>query len=283
MKRINASSSRSLLLSVALLLICSVPDLALAQAASPFLTGATALQTNILAWLTPVAVILVMVLGAMAMANRMLKSLAARIVFAPKDFPDAREISDELGFTTVRARSISRPLGVPLERKGSHGRSQTLSDQRRALLLPQEVKELGKEEAIVFYEGLRPIRCRKIRYFTDPTFRARLLSAPASAVPKGLSAPPRPPPVTDPVIPTSDPPGPIETLRPEPLEMQMAREATAEDLQHIDSLTLDDFAVKFPKLPEAAAEGRLSEGELAAAVDAFLSSLKGERGETRVR
>ena len=46
-----------------------VPELALAQA-SPFMTGATALQTNILAWLTPVAVILVMVLGAMAMANR---------------------------------------------------------------------------------------------------------------------------------------------------------------------------------------------------------------------
>ena len=47
-----------------------LPELALAQA-SPFMTGATALQTNILAWLTPVAIILVMVLGAMAMANRM--------------------------------------------------------------------------------------------------------------------------------------------------------------------------------------------------------------------
>src|ERR1700730_14755805 len=47
-----------------------LPQFALAQN-SPFLTGATALQTNILAWLTPIAVILVMVLGAMAMANRM--------------------------------------------------------------------------------------------------------------------------------------------------------------------------------------------------------------------
>jgi type IV secretion system protein VirB2 len=47
------------------------PELALAQTAtSPFLTGATALQSNILAWLTPIAIILVMVLGAMAMANR---------------------------------------------------------------------------------------------------------------------------------------------------------------------------------------------------------------------
>jgi type IV secretory pathway VirB2 component (pilin) len=47
-----------------------LPGLAAAQA-SPFLTGATALQNNILAWLTPIAVILIMVLGAMAMANRM--------------------------------------------------------------------------------------------------------------------------------------------------------------------------------------------------------------------
>ena len=50
--------------------ISLIPDLAMAQAASPFMTGASSLQTNILAWLTPVAVILVMVLGAMAMANR---------------------------------------------------------------------------------------------------------------------------------------------------------------------------------------------------------------------
>src|SRR3981189_3622988 len=45
------------------------PELVFAQA-SPFMTGATSIQTNILAWLTPVAIILVMVLGGMAMANR---------------------------------------------------------------------------------------------------------------------------------------------------------------------------------------------------------------------
>lgn len=46
-----------------------VPDCAFAQA-SPFLTGANSLQDNILAWATPIAVILVMALGIMAMANR---------------------------------------------------------------------------------------------------------------------------------------------------------------------------------------------------------------------
>jgi len=53
--------------ALAALLVGSSPIAALA----PFMTGATALQTNILAWLTPIAVILVMALGAMAMANRM--------------------------------------------------------------------------------------------------------------------------------------------------------------------------------------------------------------------
>ena len=57
-------------LAAALLAMICAPDLAFAQA-SPFLTGASSLQTNILAWLTPVAIILVMVLGGMAMANRM--------------------------------------------------------------------------------------------------------------------------------------------------------------------------------------------------------------------
>src|SRR6201988_4159245 len=52
-------------------LLVAAPALALSQAASPFLTGANSLQTNILAWLTPIAIILVMVLGGMAMANRM--------------------------------------------------------------------------------------------------------------------------------------------------------------------------------------------------------------------
>jgi len=54
---------------ISVVAILCLPAVALAQT-SPFMTGASALQTNILSWLTPVAVILVMVLGAMAMANR---------------------------------------------------------------------------------------------------------------------------------------------------------------------------------------------------------------------
>ena len=65
--RTRFARATALLLASALVLV--LPDLAFAQA-SPFDTGLTSLQTNILAWLTPIAIILVMVLGAMAMANR---------------------------------------------------------------------------------------------------------------------------------------------------------------------------------------------------------------------
>ena len=63
--------SRRTYLALTLVLLVGIlgPDLALAQA-SPFMTGATSLQTNILAWATPIAIILVMVLGLMAMTNR---------------------------------------------------------------------------------------------------------------------------------------------------------------------------------------------------------------------
>jgi type IV secretion system protein VirB2 len=63
-------SQHVLLLSLLVLAAIVMPDYGLAQT-SPFMTGATALQTNLLAWLTPVAIILVMVLGGMAMANRL--------------------------------------------------------------------------------------------------------------------------------------------------------------------------------------------------------------------
>jgi type IV secretion system protein VirB2 len=66
-----SSSTRRAAAGTCLVLLAIAPALACAQSASPFMTGASALQTNILAWLTPIAIILVMGLGAMAMAGRM--------------------------------------------------------------------------------------------------------------------------------------------------------------------------------------------------------------------
>ncbi len=214
-------------------------------------------------------------------AETMLKSLAARIVFAAKDHTDAREISDELGYTTVRVKTISSPLFGLSGSKGQRTRSQNVSEQRRALLLPQEVKALGAEEAIIFYEGLRPIRARKIRYFQDPRFTSRLLPPPQRPAPEGTESQTDGPPKESDLaaqMPEPNAEAPPTGLRPrEAAEVRPAsREATVSDIDRLDSLTLEDFAADFDKvkLPPKADGERLSSEELNAAVDSFLDSLR---------
>jgi type IV secretion system protein VirD4 len=197
-------------------------------------------------------------------AETMLKSLAARIVFAPKDVGDAREISDELGNTTVKVKTHSRPLMDLSESKGRRQRSVSVSDQRRALLLPQEVKALGNEQAIVFYEGLRPIRCRKIRYFEDPRFTRRLLPAPEVPQQKAAEAQPLSGSPPDPLTAPSEAIRAVETVE---------RDATTDDIERIESLTLEDFAADFSAV-ELPTEGRMSEDQMKDAVESFLDTLR---------
>jgi len=200
----------------------------------------------------------------------MLKSLAARIVFAPKDFADAREISDELGFQTVRVKTVSKPVGGSFSRRGSRGRSENVSEQRRALLLPQEVKELGSEEAIVFYEGLRPIRCRKIRYYADRRFRKRLLPAPEVPLPPA-------PPAPRARAAAKESAGASETSSTAPRgtkEDVVIRHGTVQDIDRLETLTLDDYAADFSSVQLPTHERKMSDAEAKIAVDSFMDTIK---------
>ena len=206
-------------------------------------------------------------------AETMLKSLAARIVFAPKDVSDAREISDELGNTTINVRTLSKPALDFSDAKGRRHRSVSISEQRRALLLPQEVKALGNDHAIIFYEGLRPIRCKKIRYFQDKRFAQRLLP-PLVVERREVVAPIAPRPRDDaasiePSAPASEGTGPGEASSP----ADVIREATVEDIERIDSLTLEDFAADFSAV-NIPTEGPLSEQAMHEAVEGFLATLR---------
>jgi type IV secretion system protein VirD4 len=50
-----------------------------------------------------------------------------------------------------------------------------VSDQKRALMMPQELRELGEWRQIVITDNCKPIVCDKIKYFADPVFMPRLL------------------------------------------------------------------------------------------------------------
>lgn len=221
----------------------------------------------------------------------LLKSLAARIVFAPKDYDEAKEISEELGDCTVRARAFSRPRFAQWgRRRGGQGGQVTLSEHRRPLLLPQEVKELGNEEALIFYEGLRAIRCRKLRYYQDRRFMKRLTPPPAqpiapdatlrsapqdalAAVPESAAAEGRPAQAQRPQTQNAD--ASFERAV-EAREAARSREPTIEDLPRLESLTLADFEGDYEHV--AVPEDRMvTEGEIQAAVEQFLAGLPREQ------
>jgi type IV secretion system protein VirD4 len=100
-----------------------------------------------------------------------------QILYAPREQRDADEYSAMLGHFTERATSRGRSRSF-----SGHGHStvsRNESEQRRALLLPQEFKELGSERLVVIFENCKPILGEKIRYHLDEAFTSRLLPAPA--------------------------------------------------------------------------------------------------------
>jgi len=100
-----------------------------------------------------------------------------QILYAPREQRDADEYSAMLGHFTERATSRGRSRSF--SGHGSSTVSRNESEQRRALLLPQEFKELGSERLVVIFENCKPILGEKIRYYRDKAFTSRLLKTPA--------------------------------------------------------------------------------------------------------
>jgi type IV secretion system protein VirD4 len=99
-------------------------------------------------------------------ARTLVTNHALQIVFTPREQQDAEDYSQMLGTTTEKRKTVTRSS------------SNTVGEaiERRALMLPQELKALPNDREIVFYEGIpNPVQCDKIRYYEDREYKARLL------------------------------------------------------------------------------------------------------------
>lgn len=93
-----------------------------------------------------------------------------QIMYAPREQQDATEYSEILGYNTEDGTSKGTSRGP-----GSLTRSENVSDQKRALMLPQELREMGESRVIVMSDNCKPVFADKITYYKDPVFMARLL------------------------------------------------------------------------------------------------------------
>jgi type IV secretion system protein VirD4 len=93
-----------------------------------------------------------------------------QIVYAPREQQDAQEYSEILGYYGLNSTSKGISRG-----RGSVTNSENVSEQKRALLLPQELREIGPHSVIVLADNCKPIFGDKITYYTDPAFKDRLV------------------------------------------------------------------------------------------------------------
>ena len=77
----------------------------------------------------------------------------------------AEELSKLIGYYTYKARSTSRSRG-----KSSSG---SISDQKRAVMNPDELKVMLDTDCIISMAGMQPIYAEKILYYKDPALKGR--------------------------------------------------------------------------------------------------------------
>lgn len=104
--------------------------------------------------------------------NSFLSNSYYRVTYSANNIDTANMISQLVGNKTVEQFSYNKPKFLDLN---PSSRTANVSETQRALLLPQEVIQLPRDEQIILVESSPPIKTKKIFYYKDPFFTKRLL------------------------------------------------------------------------------------------------------------
>jgi len=105
--------------------------------------------------------------------NTILDNCAILAVLGVNDAQTAETVSRLAGETyEMRPQEtwVSKSLGL-----GPEQRSISFREEKRALILPGDVRALPKEEQLIFVEGARPLKAQKLKYDREPIFKSRVV------------------------------------------------------------------------------------------------------------
>lgn len=107
------------------------------------------------------------------LADEIVANCGVEIAFTPKELRVANELSDRIGY--VGQESVTRSLTI----NGLlANRSKSISDQRRALLLPQELMQFPTDRLLLLRGGIPPVLGTKIFYYKSRFFKKRAFPPP---------------------------------------------------------------------------------------------------------
>lgn len=115
-------------------------------------------------------------------AHNIVSNMGAVIYFTPAQISEAEEYSKMIGNITVLSDSIQHAKGTLFGLKGDSGDSRTESFQSRAVMLPQELLSMSRDNQLVVRSGIPVIMADKIRYFADEYFKERFNAVPMQTV-----------------------------------------------------------------------------------------------------
>ena len=107
-------------------------------------------------------------------ADEIVANCGVEVAFTPKELRVANELSDRIGY--VGQESVTRSLTI---NGWLANRSKSIAEQRRALLLPQELMQFPTDRLILLRGGIPPIIGIKIFYFKSRFFKKRAFPPPA--------------------------------------------------------------------------------------------------------
>lgn len=177
--------------------------------------------------------------------NSILDNCHVRIAFATNDERTAKRVSDALGSST-ELRAQKNYTGHRLAPWLSH-MMVSRQETQRALVTPGEVMQLPASDAIIMLAGGPPIMAKKLRYYEDGNFTARVLS-PASSSGQGQFPRPKSPGALVAGKTSDETEGDVEMDRPENAPEQDLKLDLAID-DHVPALNADVITGDEPEDP----------------------------------
>jgi type IV secretion system protein VirD4 len=107
---------------------------------------------------------------------------AMQVLFPPKEQEDAEAYSKMLDNSTEQVRNRNTSSG-----RGGSSHGHSTSQQKRPLMLPQEIKRIGTKRQIIVMENCPPIFCERANYDQDPELDRRSKIPPVVVPPLDMS------------------------------------------------------------------------------------------------